>query len=299
MSKGLKTMAVIGAAMVCVGLVCSTIGFALGGGRHRGNWWQYWLTKDYNPGPATSVSLELEAFSALELSGDAVEWSMEPSANGKYGIFMEWRETGLKPSYSLENGVLRVWTDRNGVNQSWNIGALDNGCEVKITYPAGISLDSISIDSAMFSLEAENAAAKKMVIDGSMGDISLENMRLGSLEVDTNMGNLELEQVEAEEIRVDLQMGNCEASGLSSGSIYVDANAGNVELEGSLRGTTEIRVNMGNVELRTNLPGKDYRVNTNTAMGSGKINGAHGGPDAPYLIMAHVSAGNIEMYFPD
>lgn len=314
MNKGFKTVAIVAAICIAVGVFFAVIGFALGGfrsvhvgadGFYVGNSGSSSIEaltpsgddiKNYK-----NIDIDVDAFQVILKEGD--KFSIEGSYSFAYG----------EPSISLEGDTL-VITEKSFRQQGfWNrllnsniLGFWrDHELLLEIRYPKGTSFEVVDVDCAAASIRIDGITAKELNLSADAGEVNAANVNTDTLDIDIDAGDCSLNNVKVDNAFFSLDAGGLHAKEFVSNGLDGDLNLGSADISGTLRGVTTLDVDAGEVKLITSLPESDYGLNLDVELGDVVINGRdhsgsalyNAGEGRPHTINANVDMGTVKIEF--
>jgi hypothetical protein len=224
----------------------------------------------------TSVSTDLEAFCAIDVDADMMDLSVEVEDH----FYLNGRYTDrLKFEYEVKDGVLYI-KERNPRKAFWG-GARSENCNITLTVPKNVAMDSMEIKLAMGNVNVEGITSINCEALTNMGNCTFEKCSFGEADIDTNMGEIIIKGTQLGEADIDNDMGTikmerCIFQDLnvdnSMGDIFIDANQSldNCQIE--------LKADMGEVRVNGQSEGTKYRQSGNagkleasTSMGSVRL----------------------------
>lgn len=306
MNKKTLILLIIGASILCVGLILCGISRLLG---FHG---QFGITPDLkyvdfseNENaefiPKTPVDAFVSVF-ADEFSG-SVEFI--PSD----GYYIEYRTAAAEAvSYSSENGVLS-FNRRDSGRRPWylmsfgkspfhfNIGspAGMSSNYIKIYYPSGAVLESAEVSVDWGEIKISGLVCQKLSVSSDMGNIYLTGITADTVSADCDLGNIRLGNMTCGDVYADLSMGNFELDGSTvSGKLTVKNSMGDIDLRQINAAEMDISNNCGDIEMRSFSAQSNIMINNN--MGDVELYEPDGGV-SDYNLNLKTNMGDVEIRY--
>lgn len=326
MSKVLKTLLIVSAALVVVGGILATAAFFSGaatnlvwdgnrlaleraGAAKNGNLVHF---EEKDLGEVTEIEMDVDMMDVTVKKGDAfaIEGSHYPDRNE-----LKYDKQGSKL-------VLRSKSKRR-VSLGFNLGTELKSGSLTVYIPENAPLDRVDIRNSLGNLNIEALQAQYLHCDLDLGDIQVDSAAVQTLSMDLDAGSCTLENVTAEKTKeinlnlgdlklyntvlnnaeIDLDMGNVSGQKVSMNHAEISCNAGDVDLDGILTGKIEMECDLGSVSLDIDGAAADYYCGGSTDLGSIRINGGNAAssgatnPSAPNRISYEVECGDVEINF--
>lgn len=257
MNRGLKTVALAGAALLVAGLIIAGISAALGAPYRY--YWDGGLRAAGSRG--TLVTEEFSGkFDSLDLKLGIYALEIEHT-DGEYGVEYTYPANERAPKISLENGCLEFQSsqERNfNVVPGRNAVLDDKTWMIKIRYPRNKQLDQLEIDK-------------------SLGDLELNDIRAKSMDISLSCGSLKLFGCKADNAELKLSLGELRAEDFETKGLEASTQCGDMYLNGSFYGSTELKNSLGSTRFITTEPRESYAVDMDVNLGDITVDGVSAG----------------------
>ncbi|MDR0851300.1 MAG: DUF4097 domain-containing protein [Clostridiales Family XIII bacterium] len=302
MSKAMKIMLSIGAAVLIVGLALGTAGFFLGGmnsvtvsrdGIH--------VVGSHEAQELIKVDETYAAFDAISINVDLLDEVIIKSGD-TYAVRGQNYEDRGGLNAVVNNGILEITTPLvNGFgfgrNWTWNINfGFDvnraERCYIEITIPEDAVLESLYVDVDVSdvsfidvkcddltadvdlgNLSLRNIVAEKALLIDNCGDMTLTGFNSGTLELKSDLGNVKIDGVLKGRNVIDSSSGNVTLMGIQVENLDLDVDLGDIKIDGILEGDCTIDSSSGNVALTLNQRESDLSYEVDLSLGEVRING--------------------------
>ena len=235
--------------------------------------------------PRVLVEETLEPLREIRVDVDLAEVSILPSdtwntvdagetagtADGPWGLVLEYGGDTRQLAWSCEGGVLEVWDEGDA---GLDLFGTSGSASVTVYVPRGAGLEYVDVQADVGGCTLEGFQAQELTLTADLGDASLTDLALGTADLTLDMGSLTLDAVEAEKLTAELDMGDLTGTLSTTEALTATCDMGSISLEGSFRGTTDLTADMGAVELFSALPRGEYRYDLSADMGTVTVDGA-------------------------
>lgn len=273
MKSGFKNIWKISVIAIAIGLILATIGLILGANRHI-----YADTSGLHvvdsKGPIEIKDLKLNKFTDIDIESDVFD--IEFIESNDYGIEIKYYENIEKPTYSLEDGTLKISTAAKNIsnfrffNLDFNFDII-NDQSIKIYLPKNTNLNNISIKSNVGSIDISNFTSQNLNIESDIGDVTINDAKLDKLNAKLDTGKLNIENCEITDGKIKTGIGDVKGTNLKSSGLNIDCDTSSIKLQGDLQGDTEISSNIGSITLETSNDKSFYNYDISTDIGSIKL----------------------------
>lgn len=311
MDKAVKTIIIIAAAMIGLGLILAGIGYLAGGNQsiNFGNGFIRLGNQGGSPfgGKVEKVSDELDAFQNIDADLGFYDVDLIPS--DKYRIECTYDSDYGKPSYKVENDTLIITEEKHN-RISINVLGFDlsdmndRNVGVKIYYPENAKLGKVKINCDASDLSFENLTVEEATFDIDFGELELQNIVAKNINVDMNSGDCKITNSVADQSDINLDFGELVTKNFKTKSMDVKASSGDLELQGTFLGNTDIQCDFGEVTVNTDVPKDQYSYELDVDMGSVYIGGKNAsaatsvlGATSSNMLKIQASMGDIRVNF--
>ena len=184
-------------------------------------------------------SKELNKFDSIRIEGNVMAVTI---GQGKgYSATVWYSSRKLVPSYEISGGRLTI-------NQPYYSRKLTtNGkCRVDITVPAGVELDSVTLNVDVGAVEIKDVAIKDAEIKTDVGAVSVEEVDFEELSINTDVGAVMVElNNPVSEYNIDVKS--------DVGEVVVDgkkAKRHKYRGDGTTRKRIKINADVGGIEIK-------------------------------------------------
>jgi hypothetical protein len=310
---------------MALGLILGIIGFVCGGAKAV-NADQSGIHISDNT-LHTKKDLNLASFESIDLDTSAFNVEFVPSDH--HGIEMIYYNENCRPTYSVENGTLKV-SDEARSRTFFNIdfGFLSPHNTIKIYLPTNAALKDVTIKNESGNVKIGNFSAQTTKIEASFGsidafdvtsndvtetvksgDIRMKNVKTNSLTANNEFGNIIAEDISATQLSSVMQSGDFTVRNSKTGNTTITSEfgkitaedvtttqlnakckSGDMRLSGTFSGKTELKSEFGNINLSTSLPENQYSYGLSIEFGDIRINGSK---DEAHMKQNDNAANNI------
>jgi len=231
----------------------------------------------------------------------------------RFSIKAEYHD-GIKPSYSLSGGVLKI-EDDGARTFKLNFGFFNPGNRVEVTLP-GRRLERAEIRSEVGDVKLNGVEAGTLTLHTSTGDMGVNGVSCDQLYGNAGVGDIRLDSSAArlvdmragtgsitgksltfDEGKFDCGVGDGTLAAISSGKLYLHSGTGSVSAHGELRGESRITSGVGSVEVTTSLPRSDYRVQAHAKLGKVWLKPEGGADNGPHTLIMESGVGSVSCEF--
>ena len=265
MNKVCKTISIVAACVLGLGLLLAGIGYVFGG--------------------ANSVILEKTGFRVIDSTDkDEVDIVNETYTdvenivvNVSYFSKIILREgdsfsvKGSNPKIqgglesSLNAGTLSVSDSKKGSKFVMNLGFTNlfgigpySGYKqeaLEITFPKGASLGKVEIISNMGDVEISDLKADRLEANLDLGDSSIDDVTCDTAIIDSDSGKVTIKNMECKSIDVILDLGACIINGLKTDEARIESDSGKVDITDIESNGTELSLSLGDLSVKGKLLG--------------------------------------------
>lgn len=247
MKKG-TIVCIVSVSLIGVGIIISSIGFALGG-RVSGIGWSDGVLQvhgakginDVKRSVYVDIDEELGEFKQMQVDMEYGDFTIEPSDH--YGISYHGSEGDF--TYQVKDGKLVL----SQVIENYS----GNGF---FFFDISIVSDYIYEQEYATVYVPENAVFESVSIKNNGGNVDISNISAGDLQIEADYGNVLLSNIKGEDYTVTMESGKAEIESISGNSLNLSNAYGEVTLEEvALKNEAEIYAESGNIELNdVNIP---------------------------------------------
>lgn len=148
----------------------------------------------------------------------------------------------------------------------------------------------------------QNLTFRKVNVETDVGSILIEQIKANEFDIDSGVGTITLKNVESN--RTDINTGSGEANIESSklNNLEFDAGLGKVNIEAEITGISKIDAGVGEINIKLLGNKEDYRINTETGIGSITIDNKKYSNNASFgnginTIRVSGGMGNVKVAF--
>jgi len=284
MSKLVRNLLLLVAALVIVGGIIGGIGLALGGMKPIS------LTKD------GLVILSTDSADSVEINESYTKLT-EVHVNLKLGELklVEGDSFSLRGRYNSAVQSFEI-TERNGVltivETSRRSGFFDWGFDLgldlgsglwssdalTLTYPKGTTFTNVDVTLDLGSLNVQTLRADSMSVRLSMGDFTGNKITVDSIDANMELGNCVVSDLTVtKQAEFTLSSGNLNLNNSSVYNLTLKNSMGNLEYSGVLKGTATCDLDLGSVTMDLENREDDLSYRIETDLGSVSVNGQRQG----------------------
>lgn len=274
MSRGMKIFWGVIGGLFAVGVILTTLGFALGA---TGNVWfnREGLHFGSRAQKETSLSdLNTEAFEAIDI--ELVSVDIKVLVAKSYGYELDYYGT-QEPIITVANGKLKIIEDPDnggfGLMSLWNRGS--QKAKLTIYVPSEAELDTVHLVSVSGDTSFEGDQINMGTLDAksASGNISLQKVSAENLALELASGEVYLDVVSAKTANIQVLSGNLVCDETTLESLTMDITSGNARFKGRVTAHLNLTLLSGNANFELIGSKDDYRFNFNRTSGDIRVNG--------------------------
>lgn len=273
MSKALKTIAIVAAALLAVGILMVSVTLVLGVdvthlfgaiNHEDGFFMDEKMEKELQEFETLMVDVNYQKIVLKE--GDA--FHIAYSYDSKYSCV----------SHEIKDGSLIVTEERKKKvgfsNDLLNlIGEKEGGGIIEITYPKKTVFRDIRIVSDMGEINAKDFSVNNLQVDLGLGSIDIENVHAQTLQVHAAAGDVSLFDGSADRAELELNLGSLKAKKWKTNGLVAELNSGEAKLNGIFLGETDVTCDLGSVKLELEDLKERYSYELGVNLGSIIVDG--------------------------
>ncbi len=295
MNKAVKTILIIAAIVLPVGVVITLLGTFFGGGSG-------WGLDLSNGTVSTSTAIErksvdLEKFDTLDLKASSVDVII--MRGDSYRLEYVTRE-GKEPEVTQKDGVLSISQPPMGfVMFDFSFGSENNTYTVYVPEDAGAIDVELVASSGDITIDRVDASG---VISVSSGDIVLNDVKGDSIDVSTNSGDISIDKGEYSKADFKATSGDLNLLRVMSDEINCKTSSGDIDVNDSEAGALTCDATSGEITVQLNGDPEAYSYEAHVSSGDITVNGIETDgkefkKDAAgdKTINAHTSSGDINI----
>jgi hypothetical protein len=295
MKKVTRNLLIIALALILVGGILSSAGFALGGMKTVNLTPQGPVVESFEGDGIVVVDERWNKLTALDIDSSILNLKM-----------VEGDDFSLKGSYDSRlmtlditeaNGVLTIRDIRHG---DWNVlnfdlGFLNDSRKTRgltLTYPSGTKFGNVAVKSSLGNLEVQGLKADTLDVRLNLGNFTGRDIMTKSFAADLDMGNCEINGLEVSaEAYAAMDSGRLSLKNATINDLTAENNMGRFDFSGTLSGKADIELNMGSLDMDLDIAADDLAYSIDADMGSITLNGrnlgssALSGPSSPTLTL--------------
>ena len=224
MSRPLRNILIVAAALIPIGITLTILGFVFGG---KTGWsFAFENGKGNVRTEVMTETVDLREFDSLEVDVASVDVSV--ISGDSYTVEYKTRK-GEEPEITEKNGKLVVKQPPKGmVMFDFSMGTdMDH---YVITVPKEIKIDLVA-SSGDIEIDGVEVSGD---IKASSGDISLKDLKADKLDIKTSSGKITLSGIKSEKLKCNSSSGDIMITGSEADKVECEASSGEVtvELEG-------------------------------------------------------------------
>lgn len=335
MKKSTVTMLAVGAALVLIGGVSSTIaylngavGISTGNGLLRitigknnlvdlGHGWSQnqgqgtahsavveeidtpslsFAILDNNSTEIFFANEEPDSFSNVVIDSGIAEVTIRPTSSDGSLKVENMLENSL--SYGIENGTLYIKNQRKALTD------LNGTPKLEVNLPSNTKLDKITINAGAGEANISHIDAKTLEISGGAGKISLDKINADTLILQSGAGGIYADNFNCARLEANSGLGEIDLNG-SIRHAEIKGGAGRLSFDGKIAKSFNISCGTGEVDLNLDGTPQDYYFSLVQALGSITVDDAAlpagtkyaGTPGAPCSGELTCGMGSIDVSF--
>jgi len=302
MSRGIKILWITIACIFALGIILTTVAFALGA---TGSAWY------------DRQGLHFGTSERLELADDATEpfenidvklrdANVEIVVANNYGY--EFSYLGMRePRVEVRNGTLSIVEHEdnwriNIFGWNWsNYALFETGSQLKIYVPRSADLNNVSISTASGDtlFNGSQTKVKSLDCNTASGNTRLSGLDLGTLTFNVASGDVRMSDVSATSATFNMVSGWVSYKGAKLETLTFNMTSGDVDFEGEVSRLLQIRSISGDSNIVLAGSKDDYSFDVRKLSGSVRVNGQRidGNFDGPGTssIPSSAASGHIEI----
>ena len=213
---------------------------------------------------------DLEDIKAIDMELSNID--VDVKKGEKFEIQIKVSSDNYMPTYSVENGVLKV---EQKVKHKEKLKRVKN--KIVVTFPKGTQFDDFNISNDIGDILTDEVDTKTFLIELNVGDIYINDTKSDSVSISANTGSVKIEDSSFGATTVSNNIGDIKLVSCTPGKINISNNIGNIKCidcqfdhkAGDYSATT----NTGDIKL-VECDGIDkFNVDFSTDMGEVKVDG--------------------------
>jgi len=301
MSKQIRTVAIVGACILALGIIVGLAGFMHGGYKPLSIGLDG--VRVYSDADLSSYDVLDEtyaSFGSIEVDTSTIPVTLQEGTEFSVTGKNLKSNGGLKAAAS--GGILKVSSQKPSV-RAFSFGPFGYGSQSRlvITWPAGAKFESVSIRDDVGSLRIEGLNAQDFYSSVDTGEQRISGSSLGRMKTTMNLGSLTIADTSVNTADIGQDSGSANISGFSSQGLTMNNDLGSISIEGTLHGASKVKCDTGSINIRLNQSIGDISYSVSSDVGSAKVvggNGATGYPKvqitgSPDSISAESNVGSV------
>lgn len=225
----------------------------------------------WGKGKTTDISAALEAFDKIDVDAELMDVTITEGECFYLSCEYSYR---LEPVYEVKKGTLII---RQQPYRSWGINSTGY-CNLTLTIPAGTTLDTVEVQTALGNARAEKIAASKCELQSNLGNCSAEDCSFEEADLNTNMGEVSIKNTNLGDAKANSDMGAVKVEASTFEGLDVSASMGDIRVDSAqnLDGyDMELTTDMGSVKVnkrdegtKYHQSGDDGKLELDTSMGN-------------------------------
>jgi hypothetical protein len=297
-SKGFKFL-IVCLILLAVGIAIAAIGAALGGIRPisigPGGFHVYSLedlrevtTINKTFHNVKNIELNVAVFTTVEfVEGDG--FSVKGQNQKMHGQLLAKEKDGTLEIYT-EDRTRSKW---GGFTLTPWINFDGNTSHITITYPKGVKLENVRIDTDVVSdLSLNNLTCKSLELTTSVSDVKMNTIDADEMTIRMNTGDIHADRVSAGAIDIESSIGEVSFSRTNVQSLSTNVNTGDFEFSGKILGDSYLDVDIGDIDMELDQSEDMLGLILNVSVGDVRINGQEVG--SKYHRSVASSAKNLQ-----
>ncbi len=275
MNKTVKVILVLVAIMAVFGLAFTAIGIQFGA--RRGVYFNGNSIQISDEDLRYIKDMDLESFNRVEM--DIYYSDIEFIKSDHYGVDICYYEHMSDPTYSVENGTLRIYDNpKNSNGGFWGIGFLFNQMtpHIKVYSPDEAEFEKVNIKDRNGDVKLDSLNAKQVDLTCYYGDVNLNDLnsvnvdivmqngdsKISNLDCDTlsyknSYGNAELKNmVCTKSLTMSFKNGDLRVSGMKSEIISYENSYGDCIIYDTSSDSFEATVSNGDIKISNSILGE-------------------------------------------
>ncbi|MCL2529549.1 MAG: DUF4097 domain-containing protein [Coriobacteriia bacterium] len=302
MSRGIKILWIVIGFLFVLGVVLTTVAFALGA---TGSAW--YDRQGLHFGTSERIQLadrDTATFENIDIK--LYEADVEIVVADNYGY--EFTYVGTRdPKVEVRNGTLIVVEK----NENWRINIFgwnwsdwaifDAGAKLKVYVPRDASLNTVSLSTASGNTVFNGNQTKIKTLDcnTASGNTRLSDLDLGTLTFNVASGDVRLSNVVASHATFNMMSGDLTYSGAKLETLTLNMTSGDVDFEGEITRLLQLRALSGDSNFVLAGNKDDYSFDIRKLSGSirvdgQRIDGNFNGPGTS-SVLGSAGGGHIEI----
>lgn len=284
MNKLIKTLLVISAVLIPIGIIVIAAAYLLGG---RG----FSMDSKFNIIQKREVftyeNMELETFDTIDIELSNAKVVIKEAETDIYGIKMRVEDFGKDPLIEVKNNCLYVENKSQGAFLNLSFGSVTQDLYdlyVEVYIPQGKEIKNVKAGSNNGSITITDLEIKEIDLKTSNGKLNLKNIVCDNVKGKTSNGAVNIEDSKINELQIK-------------------TSNGRIEVQGSFEGNVDLKTSNGSIEFKTEQEKDYYDIDMDTSNGSIRVDGDKVDDDyrennkSDYNLKLKTSNGSISAYF--
>jgi DUF4097 and DUF4098 domain-containing protein YvlB len=279
-NKRTKVLLLIAGALLVVGGILATAGYALGGMKSVN------LTPSglavSRPGSGDMVTIDERWAKLTSVDIDTSIGDLRMEEGDSFSLKGAYNSAYIQLEVSENNGVLTVRSIDKHNYFGFNFGFFSESAhEMVLTYPKGTKFKDVSVKGSLGSLRAGDLTTENLSVSLNAGSFTAGHLTAETATIDMDLGNCDIDDLRvSQSAQATLHAGNFTVRNSNVTDLTAKTDLGNMSYAGVLKGKADLSLDLGSLNLNLDMAEKDLSYSLECDMGSITLNGKSLGTSA-------------------
>ncbi|MDR3037287.1 MAG: DUF4097 domain-containing protein [Coriobacteriales bacterium] len=279
-NKRTKVLLLIAGALLVVGGILATAGYALGGMKSVNLTPNGLVVTRPESGNMVTINERWAKLTSVDIDTSIGDLRMEEGDS--FSLRGAYNSAYVQLEVSENNGALTVRSLDKHNYFSFNLGFFAGPAhEMILTYPKGTKFKDVSVKGSLGSFKADNLTTENLNVSLDAGSFTAGRLTAETATIDMDLGNCDIDDLRvSQSAQATLHTGNFTLRNSNVTNLTAKTDLGNMSYAGVLKGKADLSLDLGSLNLNLDMAEKDLSYSLECDMGSITINGQSLGTSA-------------------